>query len=127
MSEETDHLFRGPNMKTLVLSAAVALFTFAGTETADAGGRISVRVGGVGLRYNSSRFNRSNCFNNRHFSRGHIHHNVNPNPWNRGHYHWHDTSHWDYVPGGFVPHGNHFHYQPGGYYFHQDGHWDLHH
>ena len=35
---------------------------------------------------------------------------------------WHDTSHYDYHPGGYVPHGNHLHYVPGHYDFHQTGH-----
>lgn len=47
------------------------------------------------------------------------------NPY-RGHYHWHDTSHLHVQPGGFVPHGNHFHYVPSQHYWHQDGHFDLH-
>ena len=37
---------------------------------------------------------------------------------------WHDTSHWDYHPGEFVRHRNHYHYVPGHYDFHEDGHWD---
>lgn len=36
---------------------------------------------------------------------------------------WHDTTHLDYHPGGYVPHGNHFDYQPGHYDLHQTGHW----
>jgi hypothetical protein len=36
---------------------------------------------------------------------------------------WHDTSHFDYHPGTFYQHGNHFHYQPGHYDFHRTGHW----
>jgi len=36
---------------------------------------------------------------------------------------YHDTSHYDYHPGGFVPHGNHYHYQPGHYDYHQTGHY----
>jgi|GEM_PF-1151238 hypothetical protein len=44
----------------------------------------------------------------------------------RGHYHYHDTSHYDYVPPRVIPHGNHFHYVPGGYYFHQTGHYHYH-
>jgi hypothetical protein len=36
---------------------------------------------------------------------------------------WHDTSHFDYHPGYFAPHGNHFHYVPGHYHFHQTGHY----
>jgi hypothetical protein len=36
---------------------------------------------------------------------------------------WHDTTHYDYHPGGFVPHGNHYHYIPGHYDLHRSGHW----
>lgn len=36
---------------------------------------------------------------------------------------WHDTTHLDYHPGGFVPHRNHFHYVPGHYDVHRSGHW----
>jgi hypothetical protein len=38
---------------------------------------------------------------------------------------WHDTTHWDYHPGTFRPHGNHVHYVPGHYHRHQTGHWDY--
>ena len=44
----------------------------------------------------------------------------------RYHYDWHDTSHWDYHPGEFVRHGNHYDYIPGHYDWHQEGHWDRH-
>jgi hypothetical protein len=36
---------------------------------------------------------------------------------------WHNTSHWDYHPGSFQRHRNHFHYVPGHYDYHQTGHW----
>ena len=36
---------------------------------------------------------------------------------------YHNTSHYDYHPGGFQQHGNHFHYVPGHYDFHQTGHY----
>ena len=41
-----------------------------------------------------------------------------------GHSVWHDTSHYDYHPGGFVRHYDHYHYIPGHYHWHNDGHWD---
>jgi len=44
----------------------------------------------------------------------------------RAHYDWHDTSHFDYHPGGYVRHGNHFDYRPGHYDWHQEGHYDRH-
>ena len=37
---------------------------------------------------------------------------------------WHDTSHYDYHPGYYVPHGNHLDFVPGHYDFHQSGHYD---
>jgi hypothetical protein len=40
---------------------------------------------------------------------------------------WHDTSHWDYHPGGFVRHYDHYDYVPGHFDYHQEGHWDHHH
>jgi hypothetical protein len=43
-----------------------------------------------------------------------------------GHLHWHDTTHLDYHPGGYVRHRNHYHYVPGHYDVHEDGHWDHH-
>jgi hypothetical protein len=43
-----------------------------------------------------------------------------------GHYDWHDTSHYDYHPGEFVRHRNHFHYVPGHYDYHETGHYDYH-
>jgi hypothetical protein len=60
---------------------------------------------------------------------GHIHHNVNPYTATRGggHLHWHDTSHYHYVPPQMVRPGFLYRLQPGGYYLHRDGHWDLHH
>ena len=36
---------------------------------------------------------------------------------------WHDTSHYHYHPGGFVPHRNHYHYVPGHYDLHRTGHY----
>ncbi len=38
---------------------------------------------------------------------------------------YHDTSHFDYVPGVAVPHGNHTHYVPGHAQYHQTGHYDV--
>jgi len=48
--------------------------------------------------------------------RRHFHHHHRPPV-------YHDTSHWDYHPGGLRRHGNHYHYVPGHYHWHQDGHW----
>src|SRR5262245_15519223 len=37
---------------------------------------------------------------------------------------WHDTGHYDYHPGGYVPHHGHYDYVPGHYDYHNSGHWD---
>ncbi|WP_198422194.1 hypothetical protein [Gimesia chilikensis] len=52
--------------------------------------------------------------------------NARPYYHGRRHSYWHDTSHYDYHPGGFYRHRNHYHYQPGHYDYHQSGHWDHH-
>ncbi|KAF6248941.1 hypothetical protein COO60DRAFT_1706734 [Scenedesmus sp. NREL 46B-D3] len=36
---------------------------------------------------------------------------------------WGDTGHYDYHPGSYVPHGNHYHYMPGHYDYHNGPHW----
>lgn len=45
---------------------------------------------------------------------------------NRHHHHWHDTSHYDFHPGGFRRHYDHFDYVPSHYDWHDEGHWDHH-
>jgi hypothetical protein len=51
---------------------------------------------------------------------GHGHHG-------HGHHHWHDTSHYDFHPGGYERHYDHYHYVPSHYDWHREGHWDHHH
>jgi hypothetical protein len=48
-----------------------------------------------------------------------------PHNYHGGYRVWHDTSHYDYHPGEFVRHRNHYHYIPGHYDWHEDGHWDY--
>ncbi len=101
------------------------------------GGGIHVGGGGISVHGPSSGYNsgHSNHLGGGHFNAG--------SPWGGNHwgngFHrpihgshvpshtWHDTSHWDYHPGQYVPHGNHFDYQPGHYDFHQQGHVDHNH
>jgi hypothetical protein len=96
-------------MKTLIFAAVAGLaFTFAGGSDAEAGGFHGYGHGG--------------------FYGGHIHHDVNP--WihpGHGHLHWHDTTHYDFIPGRWVQHGCHSHWIPGRWVLHQDGHFDVHH
>ncbi len=89
-------------MKTLITSAVVVavLALFAGAAQADCHGH--------GYGY------------------GHVdHYHVQPH-FVQPHLHFHDTSHWDYIPPQIVGHGCHQHVIPGCWVFHQDGHYDLH-
>jgi hypothetical protein len=47
-------------------------------------------------------------------------------PVRSGHGYWHDTTHYDYHPGGFQRHYDHFHYVPEHYDLHPSGHWHGH-
>jgi hypothetical protein len=110
-------------MKTMALAIIAAVgVLLASSATVEAGGRC---YGGGYGGYGYSNYGYGGGYGNY----GHIHHNVNPYTatWGGGHLHYHDTSHFDYVPGGYVQHYDHFHYQPGGYIYHQTGHYDLHH
>ncbi|MCA9077735.1 MAG: hypothetical protein KDA93_22100 [Planctomycetaceae bacterium] len=68
------------------------------------------------------------------WSGGHAHSNHGfhgtyvPQVYNYPTYHqtWHNTSHYDYHPGGFQRHGNHAHYVPGHVDLHRTGHFDGH-
>jgi hypothetical protein len=46
--------------------------------------------------------------------------------WYGGHYDavWHNTTHWDYHPGYYQRHFNHYHYVPGHFDLHRSGHFD---
>jgi len=98
-------------MKNLIFPAVALLalgFAFASADTAEARGF--------------------------HFQRGGVHLDVGyPTSYSNsywgggfGHSHWQNTTHLDYHPGGYVPHGNHLDYQPGHYDVHRSGHFDHH-
>ena len=137
-------------MKTLILTTTTAVaLIFANTDAAQAGSKFQLVIGGGGYGggyvnpgfgggYGGGGFNNPGYvgggFNNPGFGGGfhddgHLHHDVNPhvNPGFGGHYDWHDTTHYDYIPGRWVKHGCHWHYIPGRRVLHRDGHWDLHH
>lgn len=129
-------------MKTLLLTttAAVALML---TSNATQAGQFQLVIGnggygpagygqvgyGQGGFYNPGYGGQINYGGGLGYGGGHLHHDVDPtvNPGPGGHYDWHDTTHYDYIPGRWVQHGCHSHYIPGRYVLHQDGHFDLHH
>lgn len=94
-------------MKRIAIACAAVLgLMLAGSPAADAGG-VRLYIGGYG-GYGG------------HGGYGH---------WGGNRYRspriWHDTSHYDWHPGQWVPHGNHFHYLPGHWDYHRTGHWDT--
>ncbi len=92
--------------KLLIVCVALAGMAFVGTtSTAQAGGvNFGITFGnGYGGYYGNRSYNRTPYYGRRHA-------------------YWHDTSHYDYHPGGFQRHGNHYHYVPGHYDYHQTGH-----
>ncbi len=105
-------------MKPLLITAAVvlALVFVAETPRAEAGSSFGIYFGS-GPVYSGGGYGYSSPY-----------HNCYPQqPVYRSQYQWHDTSHYDYIPGGVIPHGNHYHYVPGQYQWHQTGHWDQYH
>ncbi|WP_437226655.1 hypothetical protein SH661x_004700 [Planctomicrobium sp. SH661] len=97
-------------MKTFAFTTLAMLgFVFYSDQTATAGGHYHNSWGQYGTNYGNPWYSGG---------WGHQH--------RRGHYDYHDTTHYDYVPDRVVPHGNHWHHVPGGYYLHQTGHYDYH-
>ena len=105
-------------MTGIALAAALTLTS----GTAEAGGfGLSLNLGGSRVHVGSG---------HRHYSgyghRGHSHRNYgyrNYDYGHRGRSYWHDTSHYDYHPGGFQRHYDHYHDVPGHYDNHRTGHW----
>ncbi len=140
-------------MKTLIFSttAAVALM-FANTDAAQANSKFQISIGGGGFGHSGGFHNpgfggghkpvghghgghihgghvHGGHVHGGHMHGGHVHHGVNPHipTGPSGHLHWHDTSHYHYIPGRWVQQGCHRVWVPGRKVLHRDGHFDLHH
>jgi hypothetical protein len=131
---------------TLMIVCAAAFVAVGSAETAQAQdvhlgvGRLHVDVGHPHrAHYGASGYGRYGYVkpkpftwntHYRHFSEaydhGHGRYRSYYRPGVGSHHHWHDTTHYDYHPGGYVPHFNHYHYAPGHYDLHRSGHWDAH-
>jgi len=110
-------------MKTLILtSVTLATITLFGTLTEESqAGDFGIHFAGRGYHVDVGRPHaRYGYYGSYYGGRGWCPHDVYS-----GHRVWHDTSHYDYHPGEFVRHGNHYHYIPGHYDWHEDGHWDY--
>jgi hypothetical protein len=99
-------------LSAAMLAVGVAFFS---TDTASAQWGRYYNNYGYNYRYNHSP--------NYHY--GNYGYRYYPRSWGT-HYHWHDTSHYDYHPPSVRWHGNHFDVTPGHYDYHPQGHWDRH-
>ena len=116
-------------LKSLVCAGVVGAGALVGApQEAEAGGGFSISVGhggygnygyggyGYGSRYGfGNRIYQPRYYGGYGHGHGHSHGGTRV---------WHDTSHYDYYPGRYVPHGNHYDYVPGHAVWHNDGHWD---
>jgi hypothetical protein len=98
--------------KLLIASVVIAGFALAGSTSTAEAADFGIHFGHGGVHVGVG---------HGHHGHGHVHY-----PRTRGHYDWHNTSHFDYVPARYQRHGNHYHYVPGRYYYHRSGHWDYH-
>ncbi len=103
--------------KLMIASVVVAGLALSGeTSTAEAA-NFGIHFGHGGVHFGHGGV---------HVDIGHRYHGHRYHGHRGGHYDWHDTSHFDYVPGRYRRHGNHYHYTPGRYYYHRSGHYDYH-
>ena len=107
--------------RLLTLGLVLAALATFGTAT-EAGWRGRGRHG----CYGNGASHISHQIRNRYLS-GSYHFGFHNYTYPRVHSTWHDTSHYDYHPGEYVPHGNHYDYVPGHWDYHRTGHWDTHH
>jgi hypothetical protein len=113
-------------MKKLLL-LGVTLVAVAGLQTVSSSAQASdfaIHVAGPGYHVDFGRAHRQHVY----YGRGHGGYGGWPDRhhdhYDRGGHVWHDTSHYDYHPGGFVRHYDHYDYVPGHYDYHRTGHWD---
>jgi hypothetical protein len=114
---------------TLTFVALSAVLLVSASAEPAAADSFAIHVGGSGYDCDGGRSPYlydayyGSRFGSRFGSYGHYY----PSYPSRGRHVWHDTSHWDYHPGGFVRHYDHYDYVPGHYDFHDEGHWDHRH
>ncbi len=109
-------------MKRVALLSALCVglsMTCFGTSTAQARSPFSFSFGFGGSRVSVGNYGYSGSY-------GRSSHLGPSSHYSRGHYDYHDTSHFDYIPGHSQRHGNHYDYIPGRYQYHSTGHYDWH-
>lgn len=122
--------------KKLLVSAAALAAVFFLTSSADRAEAVGFHVQAGGLHFdigNPHGYGAYDVYRGGRYNHGRSHYahggrGVRSYHGYRGGYRtWHDTTHLDWHPGGYVRHGNHYDYIPGHYDVHHDGHWDYHH
>lgn len=102
-------------MKRLIITSVAVLGMFlVGPQATEAGG--------IHLRFGSS-YRGHHGGHGLHGHHGHGVYGRLPSYHYPSYPRWHDTTHYDWHPGGFYRHRNHYHYVPGHYDLHRDGHW----
>ncbi len=117
-------------MKKFLWAIAAMAILAAGGAAAEAqhgawGGHYSYNRGFYGGGYGGARisfYSGGRGLPGVYYGRGGGHHGHH----GHGHSRWHDTSHYDFHPGGYQRHYDHYDYVPPHYDWHQDGHWDHH-
>jgi hypothetical protein len=126
-------------MKKLLAILAIATVAFLSTGGDEANAQ-GIHIGGRGIHVDIGRphgghYGHHSSFYGGHSYRGHhgghgrhggSHFYHGGHGGHGSHYRWHDTSHYDFHPGGYVRHYDHYDYIPPHYDFHREGHWDRH-
>ena len=113
-------------MKKLIAIAVIAAAAFL-TSSVDKARAQGIHIGGRGVHIDIGRVHSGHYGRYGSFYRGSSH-DGGHSSWGgyRSPSRWHDTSHYDFHPGGYERHYNHYHYVPSQYNFHREGHWDHH-
>lgn len=101
--------------KLIYASVAIAGLFLATSGTAEAG-RLRFSFGGG---HHHHGYHGGHGFYGGHYGHGHYGGVYSYPTYPR----YHDTSHYDWHPGGYLRHGNHYDYVPGHYDWHPTGHW----
>jgi|SRR5690606_37000778 len=102
-------------MKKLIYTSVAVLGLFLVTSGTSEAGGIRFSFGGGHHHHGHHGWHRGPVYNGGYGHHGHGRIHRYPR--------WHDTSHYDYHPGGWQRHYDHYHYVPGHYDWHQTGHW----
>lgn len=113
--------------KSALILGTLAFVGMAGMSASDASAQspFGVHIGGRAVHVDLGNPHGNYRSYNRSYARSYSRSSYRA-PVNRGHYDFHDTSHYDYHRPQVVRHGNHYDRTPGHYDLHRTGHFDYH-